>query len=108
MIGQIVIFPAFNEEMKGTIIASAAICVIIGNERPRPIFGAIHLHLYLSFSKNNANTYMKNILLHEMTHILVFYPDLFQLLGMVKKSGSINYIISKNALQKASVVLYWI
>ena len=97
----IVFFPVFNEEMRGDALAAATICATIGKERPRPIFGAIHLPLNLSFSKNNTNSYMKNIFLHEMTHILVFYPDLLKSLGMVKKSGSINYIISKNALLKA-------
>ena len=44
---------------------------------------------------------MKNLLLHEITHILAFHPFFFEHLGMSKVSGSMSYITSPKALEKA-------
>ena len=44
---------------------------------------------------------MKNILLHEITHILAFHPEFFRLLNMNTTENGISYIKSSGAVSKA-------
>jgi leishmanolysin len=44
---------------------------------------------------------MKNLLLHEMTHILVFHPYLLEDLNMITKRNSVYYVSSTNVVLKA-------
>ena len=44
---------------------------------------------------------MKNILLHEITHILIFSPSLLEKLEMTSKIGSITYVTSPKVVIKA-------
>ena len=44
---------------------------------------------------------MKNMLLHEISHILAFHPILFDNLNMLTRKNSAYYITSTKALLKA-------
>ena len=94
----IIIFPQFDSLSTG-VIAAAAPCILANNYRP--VAGVVYINTNLNFDKTNIEFYMKNILLHEITHILVFHPALFNLLHMNTTSGGISYIRSTNAVQKA-------
>ena len=93
----LIIFPMFKNLGEG--IAAAAPCII--DEHLRPIAGVLYLNDKLNFEMINSKFYMKNILLHEITHILAFHPFFFEHLGISKVSGSMSYIISPKALEKA-------
>ena len=94
----IIIFPHFDSLSTG-VIASAAPCLLDDNYRP--VAGVVYINNKLNFDNTNINFYMKNILLHEITHILVFHPILFHLLNMNATLNGISYIRSANAVQKA-------
>ena len=44
---------------------------------------------------------MKNILLHEITHVLVFSPYIFENLHLNRTINGMSYIISKNVVTQA-------
>ena len=93
----VVIFPKFEKKNAG-VLASAGFCM---TSRKRPIAGSLSINSDLSFNLNNVEMYMKNILLHEITHILMFHPSLFQSLGMMSEQNSVYYVSSPKALEKA-------
>ena len=95
----VIIFPTFDDSLGSEVIAAALFCIMTNNYRP--IAGVLYLNPELSFDKKNTNTFMKNILLHEMTHILVFHPYLLEKLNMITKKNSVSYVHSTNVVLKA-------
>ena len=81
------------------MLAAAAPCLIGDNSRPQ--VGVLFINNKLDFSKVNTELYMKNLLIHEITHILAFHPDLFSNLNMIEIIGSNSYIKSSNVLAQA-------
>jgi hypothetical protein len=71
----IIIFPKFYDLDDG-ILASAAPCLIDNNLRP--IAGVLFINSELNFEMENTKYYLKNLLFHEITHILAFHPFFFQ------------------------------
>ena len=94
----VVIFPVFDS-LSERVLAAAGICL---TENKRPIAGVLYINPNLSFDIHNSDLYMKNILLHEITHILVFNWKLLNSLNMISSKNSVNYISSSKALLKAS------
>ena len=62
---------------EGTI-ASAGACGVL-QEKNRPILGLVYLGSTYDFSTENSIYYLQHVLLHELTHVLVFSPTLFSL-----------------------------
>ena len=92
----LVIFPSFDSTLPKTALASAGMCMFL-TQSVRPIFGVLNINPNLSFSIKNSDLYMKILILHELTHVLVFSPDLFELLGMTTKQifdGSLVSVIN--------------
>ena len=101
----ILIFPKINNSMDKNILAAASPC-LISNKKYKPMAGIVLINYYLSF-KEDFNYYMKNLLLHELTHVLGFYPDVLQSLNLIK-TGIMNnqiftYINSSKAIEKAKL-----
>ena len=94
----LIIFPMFDD-LGAETLAAAAPCIT--DDNLRPIAGILYLNYDLNFNIKNTNLYMKNLLLHEITHILAFHPFYFQYLGMSRTIGSDSYIISKKVIEKA-------
>ena len=92
----VVVFPSFYNLGSG-VLAAAGACLTYGKSRPRPIFGVLYINPNLSFDIKNTDLYMKNLLLHEVSHILVFSPSLFKALNLVSGSN----IISPKCVLKA-------
>ena len=86
--------------MTSNVLAAAAFC-LVSSERKRPIAGVLYINPNLSFDRKNTDIYMKRILLHEITHILVFHPELLKSLGLIKKINDVSYITAPKALSKA-------
>ena len=95
----LIIWPFFEDFDEG-VIAAAAPC-LIEYETMRPIGGILYINKKLDFNIQNAEIYMKNILIHEITHILVFHPFFFYNLDLIGTRGSINYISSPKVLEQA-------
>ena len=65
------------------IIAAANICLLSSNSY-KPIAGNLYINKnYLTFKEGNSELYFKYILLHEITHILIFHPLLLKSLKMI-------------------------
>ena len=95
----VVIFPTFNSELEEDELSSAKLCLTNGN-RPRPIAGVIQLNPNINMNLNNADAFMKKILFHEITHILVFDKNLLRQLGLLTTKNSKLYVTSTKALSK--------
>ena len=95
----VIIFPQFDSDLGSNVLAAAAPCIVTNSNRPYG--GVLYINTNLNFNKGNTNQYLKNILLHEITHILVFHPYFFTELKLNQTEGSNSYIISPKAVAKA-------
>ena len=95
----VIIFPQFDSTLGSSVLAAAAPCIVTNSNRPYG--GVLYINTNLNFNKGNTNQYLKNILLHEITHILVFHPYFFTALKLNQTEGSNSYIISPKAVAKA-------
>ena len=98
----LIIFPYFVDEyiIGEGALAAAAPC-LIDYSTLRPIGGILYINNRLDFEMENTESYMKNLLIHEITHILVFHPYFFQNLGLSETENSISYITSEKVLEQA-------
>ena len=100
----VIVFPSFVDNMGSGILASAGYC-LISTTNYRPIGGILYINSNISFNKKNTDLYIKYLLLHEITHILVFNPSLFYRLGMstatTVNNNTITLINSPKVLEKA-------
>jgi hypothetical protein len=95
----VIIFPQFDSDLGSNVLAAAAPCIVTNSNRPYG--GVLYINTNLNFNKGNTNQYLKNILLHEITNILVFHPYFFTELKLNQTEGSNSYIISPKAVAKA-------
>ena len=93
----LIIFPMFSDQLSDGTLAAAGPCLTISN---RPIAGYLYINSKINFALLNTNLYLKNILFHEITHVLLFNPNLLKKLGIMKEENSINYIISPKAINQ--------
>ena len=88
------------ESLDDGVLAAAAPC-IIASKTHRPYGGILYINSNLNFNIKNTKAYMKQILLHEITHILVFHPYFFEQLKMSTTSGGKSYIKTSKVLSEA-------
>ena len=98
MKNDLIIFPMFKSLEDG-VLAAASPCLM--SEQHHPYGGVLYINNNIDFSKTNIRLYMKNLLFHEITHILAFHPYFFAKLHMNRTENSVNYIISKKVIAKA-------
>ena len=101
----LIIFPSFDYPLEDYVIAAAKSCLIASTSY-KPIAGNLYINKdYLSFNKRNSELYIKYVLLHEITHILIFHPALLNFLKMIAikeiKGEQLLLINSTKALEKA-------
>ena len=98
----LIIFPTFSTSLQKTVLAGAGYCLsITANNKKRPVAGILLINQTLSFDKQNTREYMKSLLLHEMTHILIFSPNLMENMGLLTTINSVTYVNSNNVVIKA-------
>ena len=97
----VIVFPSFSSSLESNTLASAGYCLTYNSDKIRPVGGVLYINPKLAFDKKNTREYMKNILLHEITHILIFSPSLLEKLEMTSKIGSITYVTSPKVVIKA-------
>ena len=74
-------------------IDAAAYPLLIDSETNRPVFGGIMLGTHYSFSASNSIRYLAMLFLHEISHILAFNINLFDLfLGV--SNPTMNVIVN--------------
>ena len=91
----IILVPLIDPTLEKGIEAAAFSCFILGPVN-RPVMGVVLLNQNYSYNKVNAEEYLVKLLLHEITHILVFSPSLFDLYlypGEVTKNKTINGVL---------------
>ena len=96
----IIIFPEFDSTLGSSTIAAAGACLISEGDF-QPFGGVLYINPNINFNLRNVDYYMKNILLHEITHVLVFSPDIFENLHLNRTINGMSYIISKNVVTQA-------
>ena len=74
----LVIFPFFDPNLQNTAVEAYATACVISNYDNRPISGLIGFSPTFSMDKTNWEAYYRNLALHELTHVLVFNPNLFE------------------------------
>lgn len=96
----LIIFPFFSRSLGTNTLAGATSCLLLKGTY-RPIAGIVLINQTLNFESTNIELYLKNILFHEFTHILVFSPDILEKLNLMKNISSTYYINSPKVLEKA-------
>ena len=105
----IILVPIIDPTLENGVDAAASACFIRTSDN-RPVMGYILLNQNYSINKTNAEDYLIMLLLHEITHILVFSKNLFeyyQYSGNVTTTESINgidrtFIITSNVRNAAA------
>ena len=98
----VVIFPYFRNDLNPTTIAAAAYCLYDINTF-QPYFGVLCINANIQLYKKNTKRYLKTVLLHEITHILVFHPSLLKKLRLIETIDSFSYINSTKVISKAKL-----
>ena len=93
----LIIFAMFAS-LEGGEFASANHCLTRGS---RPIAGVLLINSNFTFERTNMNLYLKNILFHEIIHILGFNPETLKEKNMMQTINSVTYVNSPNVLNKA-------
>ena len=93
----LIIFPIFTN-LEGGEFASASHCLTSGI---RPIAGVLYINPNFDSEKTNMGLYLKNILFHEIIHILGFNPETLSEKNMIQTINSVTYVNSPNVLNKA-------
>ena len=92
----IVLIPIIDPTLGDGVDAAASACYLNNdNTNNRPIMGFVLLNSNYSYTKNNAKDYLTMLLLHEISHVLVFSNslfDLFNIEGNVTTTKIINGI----------------
>ena len=104
----LLIFPMVDSDssLSNNVLAAATPCIIASNNY-KPMGGVVLINKNLSFQKYDSIFYMKNLLFHELTHVLGFHPIFFEYLNLIY-SETINnekyyYINSPKVLEKAKI-----
>lgn len=74
----IVIFPFFDSTLINTSTEAYATACIISSVDNRPVAGLIGISPKFSINKANWESYYTNLALHELSHVIVFNPNLFE------------------------------
>lgn len=96
----LVILPYFNSSMPDTVLAAAGAC-IYNSKTSKPYVGLLMINPKINFNIKNIDLYMKQILLHEITHVLGFTNSLFSKKNLMEKINGLYFITSPKALEKA-------
>ena len=73
----IILIPIIDPTLEDGVDAAASACYLSSSDN-RPIMGYVLLNRNYSYKKTNAQQFLTMLLLHEITHVLVFSDDLFE------------------------------
>ena len=101
----LIIFPIASS-LSQDVLASATPC-LFSYLAYRPMAGVVLINKDLSLSKYDFKPYMKNLLFHEITHVLGFHPMIFEAKKLYYKEKIDNeeqiFINSPKVLEKAKI-----
>jgi len=87
------VFKKFNESEEISMIGKY--CLITRDMIPKA--GILYINKNINFTEDNSYLYYKHILFHEITHILIFEPNLMNGLGMIEDNKVISERVRKVA-----------
>ena len=100
----ILIFPTISDSLDKNVLAAATPCLFF-NIKPRA--GLVLINKDLALKKIDSEIYMKNLLFHELTHVLGFHPSIFNALNLVNTKTidgeQYTYIKSPKVIEKARI-----
>ena len=104
----VLIFPLVdNDQILANNVLAAATPCLISNSNYKPMAGIVLINKDLTFQKYDSKFYMKNLLFHELTHVLGFHPTFFNNLNLIYTKTINNeeytYIKSPKVLEKAKI-----
>lgn len=95
----LLIFPIFDGTLYSNgALAAASICVSIDG---RPVVGIMHFKPSFNYTKSGADVYFKQILFHEISHLLGFHPDIYEKFITESEDKSTLYISSPLVIKAA-------
>ena len=80
----IILIPIIDPTLEDGVDAAASACFLSSSDN-RPIMGYVLLNRNYSYKKTNAQQFLTMLLLHEITHVLVFSDDLYSYYKMNNK-----------------------
>ena len=101
----LLILPYISDDLNENTLAAGAPCLTLQNNKP--LVGIVKINKNLSSEKEKYNYYMKNLLFHEISHVLAFHPYFFTNLNLIF-TKTINgqqytYINSPKVLEQAKI-----
>ena len=101
----LLILPKISDDLNKNILAAGTPCLSLKNHKP--IAGIIEINKNLSLEKTNFKYYMKNLLFHELSHVLAFHPYFFTNLNLISTKNidgqQYTYINSPKVIEKAKL-----
>jgi leishmanolysin len=73
----IVLIPIIDPDLDDEVDAAASACYLDGEDQ-RPVMGYVLLNQNYAYQKSNAQEFLTMLLLHEITHVLVFSDSLYE------------------------------
>ena len=95
----ILILPYIDENADESVLAAATACLMLNDYQPK--VGVLALTSQMEFDKKDINFYFRMLLLHEITHILIFDPEILGNIGMLYSSNNLYYVKSAKVLELA-------
>ena len=101
----LILFPSFDyDNPTPNVYASAYPCILLDSSK-RPYAGKINIENNFDFKKNNIKIFLQTVLFHEISHVFIFDPNLFEYINAVKKvqrnGETISIINTPKVLEKA-------
>ena len=108
MTNDILILPRIDSSLNKATLAAATPCLIADKRyNYKPLAGIVLINKNLDSIKNDFVHYMKNLLFHELTHVIGFHPFYFTVFNFLytQKIDGItkSYIKSPKVLEKAKI-----
>ena len=103
----LLIFPFIDNDslLSKNVLAAATPCLTFKNYKP--MAGIVLINKGLTFEKKDTTFYMKNLLFHELTHVLGFHPEILKILNLIYTETINNekytYVKSPKVLEKAKI-----
>ena len=98
----LIIFPSLTDQFNSSTLAGAAYCIYDSKTgKIVPKGGILKINQNINFNKKNSDLYLKQIIFHEITHVLIFEPKIIRSLNALEQRNDISYVNSTKVLEKA-------
>ena len=77
----VLLLPYVDTEFDEEVLAAASACLMLSDYQPK--VGVLALNAKMTFTQKDTDNYLKMLLLHEITHVLIFDPYILEKKGML-------------------------